>query len=229
MHLALFDIQDQQRNLLMNALSEAGHESSFLLSHELDLEELSEQSFALFILHWESISNEKRAYLHALRKQYGPNIPILLLVDAGAESEILTGLAAGANDFLVKPIRKDALLTRIHVLLERAYPIWQAADKMVFGQYSFDVRKAKLTLNDQTITLTQKEFDLGLLLFKNMGRPLSRAYILESVWATETEVSSRTIDTHISRVRHKLQLQPEYGFRLVPVYGYGYKLEKITN
>ena len=229
MHLALFDIQDQQRNLLMNALSEAGHESSFFLSHELNLEALSEQGFALFILPWENINNEKKAYLHALRKQYGPNIPILLIVDAGAESEILSGLAAGANDFLVKPIRKEALLTRIHVLLERAYPAWQAADKIVFGQHIFEIRKAKLTLNDQTIALTQKEFDLGLLLFKNMGRPLSRTYILESVWATETEVSSRTIDTHISRVRNKLQLQPEYGFRLVPVYGYGYKLEKITN
>jgi DNA-binding response OmpR family regulator len=78
---------------------------------------------------------KKRAYLHALRKQYGPNVPILLLVDAGAESEILSGLAAGANDFLVKPIRKEALLTRIHVLLERAYPAWQAADKIIFGQH----------------------------------------------------------------------------------------------
>ena len=229
MHLALFDIQDQQRNLLMNALSEAGHESSFFLSHELNLEALSEQGFALFILSWENINNEKKAYLHAIRKQYGPNVPILLLVDAGAESEILSGLAAGANDFLVKPIRKEALLTRIHVLLERAYPAWQAADKIIFGQHIFEIRKAKLTLNDQTIALTQKEFDLGLLLFKNMGRPLSRTYILESVWATDNEVSSRTIDTHISRVRNKLQLQPEYGFRLVPVYGYGYKLEKITN
>ena len=229
MHLALFDIQDQQRNLLMNALSEAGHESSFFLSHELNLEALSEQGFALFILSWENINNEKKAYLHALRKQYGTNVPILLLVDAGAESEILSGLAAGANDFLVKPIRKEALLTRIHVLLERAYPAWQAADKIIFGQHTFEIRKAKLTLNDQTIALTQKEFDLGLLLFKNMGRPLSRTYILESVWATDNEVSSRTIDTHISRVRNKLQLQPEYGFRLVPVYGYGYKLEKITN
>jgi DNA-binding response OmpR family regulator len=228
MHLALFDIQDQQRNLFMNALSEAGHESSFFLSHELNLEVLSEQSFALFILPWENINNEKKAYLHGLRKQYGPNVPILLIVDAGAESEILSGLAAGANDFLIKPIRKEALLTRVHVLLERAYPAWQAADKIIFGQHTFEIRKAKLTLNDQTIALTQKEFDLGLLLFKNMGRPLSRAYILESVWATETEVSSRTIDTHISRVRNKLQLQPEYGFRLAPVYGYGYKLEKIT-
>lgn len=228
MHLALFDIQDQQRNLFMNALSEAGHESSFFLSHELNLEVLSEQGFALFILPWENINNEKKAYLHGLRKQYGPNVPILLIVDAGTESEILSGLAAGANDFLIKPIRKEALLTRVHVLLERAYPAWQAADKILFGQHTFEIRKAKLTLNNQTIALTQKEFDLGLLLFKNMGRPLSRAYILESVWATETEVSSRTIDTHISRVRNKLQLQPEYGFRLAPVYGYGYKLEKIT-
>lgn len=229
MHLALFDIQDQQRNLFMNALSEAGHESSFFLSHELNLEAFSAQDFALFILSWENINNEKKSYLHALRKQFGPNVPILLIVDAETESEILSGLAAGANDFLIKPIRKEALLTRVHVLLERAYPAWQAADKIIFGQHIFEIRKAKLTLNDQTIALTQKEFDLGLLLFKNMGRPLSRAFILESVWATETEVSSRTIDTHISRVRNKLQLQPEYGFRLVPVYGYGYKLEKITN
>ena len=229
MHLALFDIQDQQRNLLLNALSEAGHESSFLTSHEPDSQELREQRFAMFILHWESTNNKKIAYLHALRKQCGPNVPILLLVDAGAESDILSGLAAGANDFLVKPIRKEALLTRIHVLLERAYPAWQAADKLAFGQHIFEIRKARLTLNDQAIALTQKEFDLGLLLFKNIGRPLSRAYILESVWATESEVSSRTIDTHISRVRNKLQLQPEYGFRLAPVYGYGYKLEKITN
>lgn len=229
MHLALFDIQDQQRHSLMDALSEAGHTSSFLISDDQSLHSSDLQNVELLILNWENPNNEKRAYLHALRKQCGPNLPIMLLVEVGSEQQILSGLAAGANDFLVKPIRKEALLTRIHVLLERAYPAWQAADMIEFGLYKFETRKAKLTLNGSFIALTQKEFDLGLLLFKNIGRPLSRAYILETVWKTESEVSSRTIDTHISRVRNKLQLQPEQGFRLAPVYGYGYKLEKITN
>ena len=229
MRFALFDIQDQQRNTLTDALSEDGHESHFFICNEQGLQEFGQQTFDMLILNWENSNSVKRAYLHGLRSQNGPILPIMLLVDAGTEESIVSGLAAGANDFLVKPLRKEALLTRIHVLLQHAYPTWQAADQIEFGAYKFETRKARLSINGNSITLTQKEFDLALLLFKNIGRPLSRAYILESVWATDNEVSSRTMDTHISRVRHKLQLQPEHGFRLAPVYGYGYKLEKITN
>ena len=75
--------------------------------------------------------------------------------------------------------------------------------------------------------MTQKEFSLALLFFRNIGRPLSRAYIHESVWVRENDVPSRTMDTHVSRVRNKLHLRPENGFRLVPVYSYGYRLEKL--
>jgi DNA-binding response OmpR family regulator len=77
------------------------------------------------------------------------------------------------------------------------------------------------------IEVTQKEFDLALLLFQNLGRPLSRAYILEAIWSRERDVPSRTMDTHVSRVRNKLQLKPENGFRLTPVYSYGYRLEQL--
>lgn len=227
MRLALFDIQDQQRKTITDALSEAGLEIHCLISNELNLHALTEERFDMLILNWGKTNNS--AYLHAFRNKYGSNMPIMLLVDGGMELEILAGLTAGANDFLVKPIRKEALLTRIQVLLQRAYPAWQAVDQIEFGVYKFETRKARLTIKNDAIALTQKEFDLGLLLFKNMGRPLSRTYILESVWATETEDNSRTIDTHISRVRNKLQLLPEYGFRLASVYGYGYKLEKIIN
>jgi DNA-binding winged helix-turn-helix (wHTH) protein len=77
------------------------------------------------------------------------------------------------------------------------------------------------------IDVTHKEFNLALLFFRNIGRPLSRAYIHEAIWVRETAVPSRTMDTHVSRVRNKLQLRPENGFRLVPVYSYGYRLEKL--
>jgi DNA-binding response OmpR family regulator len=90
------------------------------------------------------------------------------------------------------------------------------------------VRTGRLTMNGTQVDLTQKEFDLALLFFRNLGRPLSRAYILEAVWARDIEIPSRTMDTHVSRIRTKLQLRPDNGFRLAPVYSYGYRLEQIA-
>ncbi|MEO8599609.1 MAG: helix-turn-helix domain-containing protein, partial [bacterium] len=96
-----------------------------------------------------------------------------------------------------------------------------------FGRYGFEIRRGQLTLDGALIALTKKEFDLALLFFRNINRPLSRATILESVWSSNIEIPSRTIDTHVSRVRSKLHLRPENGFRLTPVYSYGYRLEQV--
>ena len=77
------------------------------------------------------------------------------------------------------------------------------------------------------IDMTQKEFHLALLLFRNIGRPLSRGHIREEVWGHDSDVPSRTMDTHVSRVRTKLGLRPEDGYLLAPVYSYGYRLEHL--
>ncbi|MFN5354833.1 MAG: helix-turn-helix domain-containing protein, partial [Burkholderiaceae bacterium] len=77
------------------------------------------------------------------------------------------------------------------------------------------------------IVLTRKEFLLALLFFRHLGRPLSRATIHEAVWPKVAELNSRSLDTHISRVRSKLALRPENGYRLAPVYSYGYQLEGL--
>jgi len=91
----------------------------------------------------------------------------------------------------------------------------------------FALRSSRLTIDGRTVALTPKEFALALLLFRHLDRPLSRAYIEESVWPESDDLASRTLDTHISRVRNKLGLQPANGFRLAPVYGYGYRLEQL--
>jgi DNA-binding response OmpR family regulator len=92
----------------------------------------------------------------------------------------------------------------------------------------FDIGCSRLLSNGSALELTQKEFALALLFFRNIGRPLSRAYIHDEVWVRDSSVPSRTLDTHVSRVRNKLQLKLENGYRLAPVYSYGYLLEKLA-
>ncbi|MCA3848196.1 MAG: winged helix-turn-helix transcriptional regulator, partial [Burkholderia sp.] len=93
--------------------------------------------------------------------------------------------------------------------------------------FRFDVNLKQAYVGDKAVSLTQKEFELALLLFQHLDRPLSRAHILDLVWKQATDIPSRTMDTHISMLRTKLGLRPENGYRLAPIYGYGYRLERV--
>ncbi len=153
---------------------------------------------------------------------------MLLLTGRALEQELAKILAGGCCDYLVKPLRRSELLMRVRVLFVRAHPAVANTPTLDFGPYAFDIRGARLTLHGESVALTQKEFDLALLFFRNLGRPLSRATILEAVWPQDAEFSSRSMDTHVSRVRSKLGLRPANGFRLAPVYSYGYCLEQLA-
>ena len=76
--------------------------------------------------------------------------------------------------------------------------------------------------------IAQESYALALLLFRNLHRALSRTYILETVWGNEPNLNSRSLDMHVSRIRNKLELRPEQGFRLTPIYSYGYRLERVA-
>ena len=94
--------------------------------------------------------------------------------------------------------------------------------------YRIDLVNRVVGLDNQPIELTDKEYDLTLFLFRNVGRLLSRGHISESVWGRSADIQSRTVDTHVSRVRKKLDFGPERGLRLTPIYNFGYRLEKVT-
>jgi len=161
------------------------------------------------------------------------NLPVLLLASA-APAE-LAALREHANgplfDSEFKPLRRQALAARVTLLLQRAYPGHDERSIRQFGEHVFEAPAHVVTRAGVRTVLTQKEFALAALLFGNLGRPLSRAYLQESIWGVEdeNELPTRTIDTHISRVRNKLNLKPELGFRLSTVYGYGYQLEQLSD
>ena len=97
----------------------------------------------------------------------------------------------------------------------------------VVAPYQFDLARKVLSIDGAVVEMTDKEFELAAFLFRNLGRLLSRGHLLEAVWGRNPDLATRTVDTHISRVRSKLNLRPENGFRLTPTYNFGYRLEKI--
>jgi DNA-binding response OmpR family regulator len=240
MRIAVLDEDRCQAGLICQVLDSANHTCHPFANAKEMLVQLRRESYDMLIIHWQAPDLSSVEILRTVRERLSVEIlrtvrerltstlPILFMTSHSSEDDIVAGLAAGADDYMIKPIRRGELVARVHALLRRAYPSQKTGETLQFGNYVFETRTNRLSMKDNTIELTQKEFDLALLLFRNIGRPLSRAYILEAVWSRDVEIPSRTMDTHVSRVRSKLQLRPENGYRLAPVYSYGYKLEQLA-
>jgi DNA-binding response OmpR family regulator len=227
MRVALLDHDPQRRKTLESLLQTNGHDCAGFARYEALRTHLMSGEPDALLLHWPSDSEGLRL-LENLREQW-PELP-LLLISARTLSDIARGhLAAGPADVLLAPLRKSELLLRLQLLMDRYRPGQSRGEVIVFGEYQFLMGRAQVEVKGHAIALTQKEFELALLFFRHLGRPLSRAYIHETVWSRDAELSSRTLDTHVSRVRNKLGLKPESGYRLVPVYSFGYRLEQITS
>ena len=95
------------------------------------------------------------------------------------------------------------------------------------GAYEIDVQRHRIAVEGQPVTVTQKEFDLAVYLLQNPGKLLSRDHLLDRIWGIQAEVGTRTVDTHVSRLRKKLGLDGSRGWKLVPVYGVGYRVERV--
>jgi DNA-binding response OmpR family regulator len=144
-----------------------------------------------------------------------------------SELDIVAILQAGADDYMVKPIRRLELLARVEALGRRVRPRLPEEDVIELAPYHIDLRNRVVTLDNVTVEMTDKEFELVVFLFRNIGKLISRGHISESVWGRSADVQSRTVDTHISRIRKKLELGPERGIRLTPIYNFGYRLERV--
>lgn len=242
MPIAVLDRQPRQSALIVQVLSAAGHACHAFKNARDLLAHLRKDGCDMLILDWQAVGPDGAQVLRQARDKLTPGAPVLFLSDCASEDEILAGLAAGADDYLLKPLRGNELLARVQAQLRRAYPAQHSAEQLQFDQYLFEIRPGpgrpalekpgqerpgRLLMAGAPLDVTHKEFSLALLFFRNLGRPLSRAYIHESVWQQETALPSRTLDTHVSRVRNKLRLLPENGLRLAPVYSYGYLLEKL--
>ncbi|RQS19447.1 response regulator transcription factor [Burkholderia sp. Bp8998] len=229
MRIAILDDDVMQAESVSRTLSVAGHTCYVFTRSKVLTRRLLRETFDLLVLDWNVPEMSGEDVLKWVRaKPFGVNLPIIFMTCRGDEDGIAHILNAGADDYVVKPVSGAVLCARIAALLRRAYTVNTKQKMREFDQFRFDMSQQQAYVGGKAVSLTQKEFELALLLFQFLDRPLSRAHIIDLVWKQVTDVSSRTIDTHVSALRTKLGLRPESGYRLISLYGYGYRLERVT-
>lgn len=190
---------------------------------------LRRETFDLLVLDWNVPDLDGTDLLQWLRNFQGNQVPVLMLSSRASERDVAGALGLGADDYVVKPFRPLELCARIRRLAARRQPA-RVSDVLAFGDWTFDrlsqtVRFEEGSSGAVQFSLTDREFRLTLALFRNLGTVVSRAYLLESAGYGGEVVSSRTLDSHIYRLRNKLGLTMERRMQLQTVYGQGYRLE----
>jgi DNA-binding response OmpR family regulator len=154
------------------------------------------------------------------------NTPILMITARDGESDKVLGLESGADDYLTKPFGVRELMARVGALLRRHQrQTAEDAPQTVVnaGDLSLDRDRRQATVRGERIELTKQEFDLLDMLASRPGTVFTRAALLESVWSGDTYVTDRTVDTVISRLRRKIERDPQDPEMLLTAWGVGYK------
>jgi DNA-binding response OmpR family regulator len=224
MRIASLDDELAQRDLIRCVVTAAGHSCQLFETGQALIRALRSETFDLIVVDWTLPDMGGPEVVRWIRANVDAPIPILFVTNRSDERDVVEGLASGADDYLIKPIRVRELQARVSALQRRAYPGHQDRDVIV-GRCRFDVARRVVLMNEVEVSLTPREYDLGLQLFRNLGRVMSRSHLMALVWGTSVDIPSRSLDTHMCKLRAKLNLRPEHGFRLTSEYGYGYRLE----
>lgn len=155
-------------------------------------------------------------------RQKSIKIPIIMLTAKSEEVDRVIGLELGADDYVTKPFSLRELLARIRVCLRRQ-PQQTDIPRYRFGSVEIDFEKYRVTVRNKPVEMTQKEVELIRYMIRNRDTVLSRDRLLDEVWGYDSYPTTRTVDTHILKLRKKLEEDPANPKYILSVYGGGYK------
>lgn len=229
MRIAYLEDDPDQANLVTAWMQEAGYQFQHFNRGGKFVNRISKDSFDCIILDWEIPDLTGLEVLTWIRDNYDSNIPVIFVTQRQEEEDIIEALEAGADDYLVKPVRQGEFMARLKALYRRSADFVHKDDMpQETAPYEFNKSTETISSNGESIKLTKKEYDLALFLFKNIGRVISRDHIMESVWGKYSDLNTRTVDTHVSRIRSKLKIAEENGWRLTSIYMHGYRLDQLA-
>jgi DNA-binding response OmpR family regulator len=206
-------------NILQFNLENEGFEVEVAHSGEEALQKLSD-SYSLIILDvmMEGMSGFKMA--EKVRKE-GNTVPIIFLTAKNAENDMLKGFSLGGDDYITKPFSVKEVLARVKAVLKRTTMTQTTSTKWVHEDLAIDMSSNRVTIKDEEVPLTRKEFEILVLLAQSAPTILTRSDILNKVWSDNEFVLDRTVDVHITRLRKKLG---NYASLIQNRSGFGYYL-----
>ena len=218
----------EQTALLRLWLESAGYRCAVFGSAGEFRKRLGSEAADLLLLDWNLPDATGLEVLDWIRHSPNSDLPVVFLTARGEESDIVEALLAGADDYVVKPPKQAELLARVGAVLRRRVGAAESDTQTALSlpPYTVDPQRRRISVDGSEIELTQREYELACYLIRRQGRIVSRDALLENIWNLGPSVSTRTVDTHVSRLRKKLQLSGEHGWRLTAIYQHGYRLEQ---
>ncbi len=227
MRIALLEDEPEQSKHVRSIICERGYSCDAFATGQAFLGSVLHSDYDLLVLDWQIPDMTGLEVLKSVRAQINWPVPVLFLTQRDSEADIVSALDAGADDYLAKPAGAAELIARINALSRRQQATQDFA-QLHFGPFTVNTQQRSVELHSEALTLTDKDYELLLFLFQNQGRLLSREALLERVWGFTQNINTRTVDTHMSRLRRRLGLNPDNGFRIKTIYQRGYRLEAIS-
>ena len=220
--ILVVDDEEDLCEILQFNLESEGYAVDIANSAEQALKILSDHHRLILLdVMMEGMSGFKMA--EKVRRDMHLNTPIIFLTAKDTENDMLTGFSIGGDDYIAKPFSIKEVSARVKAILKRTGITGTApSPEIVIGDLSINTITKNVTLKDQPVLLTKKEFEILSIMAKSPNRIFSREDILGRVWEDDGYVLERTVDVHITRLRKKLG---EFGKHIANRSGYGYCLE----
>ncbi len=226
MRLALLHPAPDSTLDLLAALRDAWHVVHSYDGPQQLLRQLGRESFDLLLVDESLCCSGLQPFVKRLFALAGEDLALIFINCRDDESRLSDALTLGADDFIRRGVGSRVIAARVDAVLRRRQPL-RYQSSLDHPPYFFDQETRCCHFDGNAITLTDKEFELAVFLFQSLGRIVSRGHLPDAIWRGQHARSTRTIDTHISRLRRKLRLTDPQGFRLVSTYGSGYRLEWV--
>ncbi len=232
MIIGILEDDPDQSQVISEWLTKAGHHCHVYADGTQLVRGLKAHGFEMLLLDWQVPGMDGMQVLTWVRANLSWSLPVIFVTIHDQDEQVVEALQAGADDYLIKPLSLPVLQARIDALARRSGLDGIGHDEphnFKVAEFEFNRQSGECLRLSKKIELTKREFDLAIFFFRNIGRILSRELLLNHVWNLSGDMQTRTVDTHVSRLRGKLELRPENGWNLSAVYHYGYRLEQLAS
>ena len=213
---------------IVSILSEYCKKNNFTVSAVFDgeeaLKEIEKNKFDIVLL--DVMMPKKDGFDVCRETRKFSNVPIIMITARGEDYEKIMGLEIGADDYIVKPFSPWEIIARINAILRRIMPKNDESEKIfTFDNLEIDLNNFTVKVNDEIIPLTKKEIEILWTLATNQNKVFTRENLLDLIWGFDYFGESRTVDTHIKRLRAKLDNYEHKKWNIKTIWGVGYKFD----